>query len=367
MDDRPPLVRAQPSVRPAPRRTPWPLIIGVVILAALATLLAIALLTRGDGGGPRESMAASPSTPGSASAGPSSSEPITGSSASPSVTNGTSPSPSAAPTSTPANAPTSTPIAAPPDGILPVGSLVEVTADGLRIRSGPSAGADLLLRLSAGEIVFVDGEGATGSVPPVDADGYAWYPVKYASGYTDWPIEPDDASEVVRGYIAASDGAGSFVSLLAPTCPTDTALATLVATTPYARAACLGEQEIQVEGTFGCPYCDGSAGGDSAAEPAWLVGPTVGTNLLVPSWSTYPPAPGSITLAFPPETVGPTPEQEGSIIRVTGRFSDPRSAECRFGSGSEVAAEWYCRTRFVVESWEVIGTDPDFETANPNN
>ena len=358
MDDRSAPLRPQP-LHPVPRRTPWPLIIGVVLLAALTVFFALVLLTRGEGGGARESTAASRTTPGSASAGPSPSEPVTGSSASPSATNGT----SAAPTP----APTSTPIAAPADGILPVGSLVEVTADGLRIRSAPSASADLLLRLSAGDIVFVDGEGATGSVPPVEADGFSWYPVKYASGYAGWPIDPPDDSDVVRGYVAASDGAGSFVSLLAPTCPADTTLATIVTATPYARAACLGGQETQLEGTFGCPYCDASAGGDPGVEPTWLVGPTVGTNLLVPSWSTYPPVPGSITLAFPPETAGPTPEQRGSVIRVTGRFGDARSAECRFGSASEVAAEWYCRTRFVVESWEIIGTDPDFGRANPNN
>jgi len=58
----------------------------------------------------------------------------------------------------------------------------------------------------------------------------------------------------------------------------------------------------------------------------------------------------------------------GSIVRVTGHFIDPASTTCSMslpdGEQSKPAdprtAELYCREQFVVDSFEVIGTDPAF-------
>ena len=58
----------------------------------------------------------------------------------------------------------------------------------------------------------------------------------------------------------------------------------------------------------------------------------------------------------------------GSILRVTGHFNDARSVDCVVAPGdpgqervaNDLAAEWYCREQFVVDAWEVIGTDPDY-------
>jgi hypothetical protein len=55
---------------------------------------------------------------------------------------------------------------------------------------------------------------------------------------------------------------------------------------------------------------------------------------------------------------------EGSTVRVTGHFSDPASTTCRIAISDLMAvdpmiAELRCRERFVVDAFEVIGTDPD--------
>ena len=63
----------------------------------------------------------------------------------------------------------------------------------------------------------------------------------------------------------------------------------------------------------------------------------------------------------------------GSIVRVTGHFSDPASTTCvlngaDWSTGEPLPAagpdpriaELYCREQFVVDAYEIIGTDPDF-------
>jgi hypothetical protein len=73
-------------------------------------------------------------------------------------------------------------------------------------------------------------------------------------------------------------------------------------------------------------------------------------------------------LRIAPELPQVAPEQAGSILRVTGHFNDARSVDCVVAPGepgqervaNDLAAEWYCREQFVVDAWEVIGTDPDF-------
>jgi hypothetical protein len=60
-------------------------------------------------------------------------------------------------------------------------------------------------------------------------------------------------------------------------------------------------------------------------------------------------------LAFPPE---------GSIVRVTGHFNDAAATTCVItGTADPVdpeAAVLGCREAFVVDAFEITGTDPDF-------
>ncbi len=254
--------------------------------------------------------------------------------------------------------------------VVPAGSLVRVTADGLRIRSGPSTDFDVLGVVNAGDILFVP----AGSWGVDTVDDLAWYGIAHAPGYAGWPVEPD-RSERVDGSVALRSGAEWFVELLPPECPQEAspALDVVVTMTPFERVACLGNRTLTFEGTFGCPFCDGLAS-PITYDPGWLAAPDFGFNGLAHSWDIYPPFPSSITLATPPDTEGPGADARGRIIRVTGHFDDDRAAGCvitpdpaEYGDRAPHPewVEWYCRQKFVVESWESIGTDPDYEALIP--
>ena len=262
----------------------------------------------------------------------------------------------------------------PPTDVFPIGALVRATADGLRLRDGPSVTRDIAGTVNEGDLLYVTQTGSP-DLAPRQADGYEWYPIAHAPGYTNWPIEPPVEDRIV-GYVAARSDTEQFVELVPATCPADPpetlGVADLVALTPYERVVCLGSQTLTVEGTFGCPYCD-SLGHPYRMEPAWLAAWQLHLNILVPSWSTYPPFPGSIVLATPPDIRAFEPADRGAIVRVTGHFNDERATACTITPGPEAgtepvqeeAAQWYCRERFVVESWEIIGADPAFEGLIP--
>ncbi len=281
----------------------------------------------------------------------------------------------AAGTSSPAPSPgTPEAIVEPPTDVLPLQSVIRVTADGLRLREEPSVTSGIAGSVDAGDLLYVTGA-ADPRLPPRQADGYDWYAVHHAPGYTDWPTEPP-REELISAYVAARSDAEWFVELVPPTCPTGAAgvldIDDLVALSAYERVACLGATSLTVEGTFGCPYCD-ARGHPYRAEPAWLAGWSLEISFLVPGWSTFPPFPGSIVLATTPGVPPLEPSHRGSIVRVTGHFNDDSAIACTITPGPEAgtepvheeAVQWYCRERFVVESWEVIGTDPAFEALVP--
>jgi hypothetical protein len=264
-------------------------------------------------------------------------------------------------------------VVAPPTDVLPLHAMIRATADGLRVRMGPSTSSDVVATVNAGDILYITGASSP-QLAPIQNDGYEWYPVEYAPGYTGWPARPAQ-EDLVMGALAARSGSDWFVELVAPRCPDapPADLAGLVALTGYERVACLGDETLTVEGTFRCPFCD-SLAHSYATEPVWLAEWTIHLDMLVPSWSGYPPFPGSIVLATPPDVPPLERVDGGSILRVTGHFNDERSTTCTITPGPKLgdiaavsaeAAEWYCRERFVVESWEVIGTDPAFEGLIP--
>ena len=157
MSDAPyPPLEPQPGRPVAEPRPPYALIIGVALLGLLAIAMLLIVLT---GGEPAASGSPSPSASASASA----SAPDGASAApSPVTSSATSPSPSA-----PAGA------LSPPDGILPVGSLVEVISDGLRLREEPTTGGAEVATLPAGAVLYLASNANT--LGPVQADGYSWY------------------------------------------------------------------------------------------------------------------------------------------------------------------------------------------------
>jgi hypothetical protein len=130
---------------------------------------------------------------------------------------------------------------------------------------------------------------------------------------------------------------------------------------PAERLACFGEP-IVLEGTFGCGGCGGAHPGEF--KPAWLADSLSFDFLSVDVSETF----GPLTLRFAPD--GPSRPEAGSIIRVTAHVDDARATRCRMsemGDGdtlvpvNEATAVYFCREQLVVDSYEVIGTDPDFE------
>ena len=96
-------------------------------------------------------------------------------------------------------------------------------------------------------------------------------------------------------------------------------------------------------------------------EPFWLAHPMVPMFL----WADFQAGVGPLPMRAPP---GFEPPALGSIVRVTGHFSDQASPTCTMSTfvGEQAiavdqrTAELYCREQFVLDALEVIGTDPTY-------
>jgi hypothetical protein len=250
------------------------------------------------------------------------------------------PTPSA--TSEPSATPAPTLAFEPPDDILPPNSIVVVLVNELQLRGGPGLSAAVVGTASAGSRFFV-----LDVFGPVVADGLDWYRLTTAGDSVLWA--------------AAGSGADRFLEVVPPDCPAAAPdLATLInMLNEWDRLACFGDRSLTLEGTFGCGPCDGVLPG--AWEPSWLAYP-LNVSFL---WADFQAGIGPLPVRAPPEFELPA---LGSIVRVTGHFSDPASTTCTIsGFGGELAmevdprtAELYCREQFVVDAMEVTGTDPNY-------
>jgi hypothetical protein len=191
------------------------------------------------------------------------------------------------------------------------------------------------------------------------AEGLSWYRVSYAEGHEDWPDAPVVPDTWVVGWVASGSGNEPFLELLPPRCPEVAPdLSAVTGITTWERLACFGALPLTLEGTWGTRGCGGSSLGNF--EPRWLAYPIVCEWLRV-DW----PNGKILELRIPPDS-GLASPTGGSIARVVGHFDDPAATTCTFdGAGlvpeiDPVVFELYCREQFVVESHEVIGTDPDF-------
>jgi len=236
------------------------------------------------------------------------------------------------------------------DGILPPDSLALVMVDGLRVRETPSLTGRIMATFPAGTTVTVPGNPSF--LGPVSADGHDWYVIVHRS-------DEDDPTTETLGYAAAGDSATPFLATLKPRCDR----AAQITLTGYEQLACLGDGPVTIEGTYGCGGCGGLALG--IFEPGWLAHPTFSPlHVLTARQGT---GIGRIDLHFPPGR-GLTDPAEGSILRVVGHFDDGAATTCQIAPGVEGAevpadpraAVMYCRERFVVEGYEVIGTDPGY-------
>jgi hypothetical protein len=202
---------------------------------------------------------------------------------------------------------------------------------------------------------------------PVTADGYTWYygfqqlenddvvpnlPKSYNEGY----------DEILGGWMAAGTEDTPFLVPVGPRCPTTRDLRNVSAMLASERVACFGSDSLTLEGEFGCGDCGGEAPG--TFEPAWLASPLEFYGLSVIGLGPDPDFDsGPLSLHFAPD--GPAVPADGVIIRVNGHFSDARASTCRItvlaSDGSltrkiaNSAAEQWCSSKFVVDSYEVIG------------
>jgi hypothetical protein len=252
--------------------------------------------------------------------------------------------PSAAARATPTSEPTATTVPTPafmaPDDILPPRSRAAVTLDGLRVREQPGLNAAVVDTLPAGTVIDV-----TGWWGPIVVDGIDWYSVFY-----------DGRRK--SGYAAAGSDGNRYLELLPPRCEDgEPDLAALLRITEWEQLACFGDRSLTVTGTYGCLVCGSYMPG--RYEPMWLAFPG-----LLSYLGSSPDA--VLTLHFPPEAGLESPPN-ASIVRVTGHFNDPTSTTCVVEAPGEpvvsvdpAIAELYCREQFVVDAYEIIGTDPDF-------
>jgi len=242
------------------------------------------------------------------------------------------------------------------------GSAVRVRVAELNLRAGPCTAARRVMTLSKGDIVIV----AAYPYGPLRANGYPWYAVEKIQhegadgGLPPLPLPPiSPGPGGVGGWIAANDGSKSFVMPVDPRCPTMVDLKAVKGMLPAERLACF-DQPITLQGTFGCGGCGGSGG--PVAKPVWLATVFQTHNLRL-HWDMdeYP-----VSIFFKPS--GPPEPPEGSIIRVTVHVDDPAAQRCSIDwvleeppfSIAQAVAVAYCREQMVVESYEILGKDPDY-------
>ena len=322
--------------------------LGIGLIAGVAIALGFILgsIFNGDDG---ESAGGSPSASASASAPASGTASIAPSAAA-------SASASAAPV---ASAPA--PVVAAPGGVIPPGSVVRVLTDGLRMREQPSTESTLVDNLPVDQLLLVGFAAQRSDWGPIGVEGFAWYPVIRLGELTALPPLADGplVTTSAAGWVAAGDDTEAFIQLVEPRCPPrPVSLATLDAMQPWEQLACFGPEQITLEGTYGCVGCEGPVPG--TFEPGWLAQPSHSGYLSVDPNARI----GPFAMRFAP--AGPAAPTVGQILRVVGHFDDPAAAECAISPGDPpvpldpLATGLYCREQFVVESFEVTGTDPDF-------
>jgi hypothetical protein len=321
------------------RATPWALVIGIVLLAVLATVLAVLLLTRGDGG-----TASGSPTP----------TPPTG--ASPSATASVAPSAST-------SAGTPAPSAAGPT--LPHDTIVATTVERLSVRSGPGLGAERLGSLGLGAQSFVvDG--------PTGADGYAWYlvsglglpPNTGCSG----PLETDPFNcPIWFGWVAAASEAGDPWLEIAghDTCPVSplTASNLAIGRTALQRLQCFGAGPITFRGWW--PEIPDNAGLGGACvwqdEPAgWLLCQNINYNFILADESEDFFGLG-VRVSIDPASGASMPER-GTWVEVRAHLDDPAAQSCdetvnAFSDPERPDAQIVldCRVELVLEEAVAVG------------
>lgn len=271
---------------------------------------------------------------------------------------------SAEPSGAASAAPSVKPSATPAPAARPIMPGIAATVlVGLNVRQYPSTHAAKIGSLAKGDVVYLLGFGG------VKADGYVWFEAGRIVGVHGalpalpaWPISGSWTDET--GWIAIGNGTTPWIAALEPRCSDAAAtdLATLSAMLPGEQLACLGKTKLVLQGTFGCGGCGGAFPGTFT--PTWLAEPLSGMFS-----ANFAKQVGPLQLYFPPDVTRP---KEGSILRVTGHLADSRSSSCKVAIPTtedplakpvpvrSADAQAWCREHLVVDSYEVLGTDPSY-------
>jgi hypothetical protein len=238
-----------------------------------------------------------------------------------------------------------------------------VVVDELNVRERPSTSAEPLGTVVRGNVLVFRG-------PPFEADGYVWY-----RGWVAWnaigdvpalPVPILDVGDALSGWFATSRGDVAYVTPIEGRCPDIRELRNVLGMLGTERLQCFGDRSIELEGTFGCAGCTTHIFGEY--RPDWLTNPNR-TDFL---WRDPMEGP-ALRLRFPPDGQGAP--ADGTILRVRGHFDDGAAGRCSlalaypwsdgftFHAVPDSVARQLCRQEFVVDGYDVLGTDPDFGEA----
>lgn len=242
------------------------------------------------------------------------------------------------------------------DGPYPPGTAVRVTVGRLVVRSEPRPRAPSLYVLDRNDVLILLGW-------PRRIEGRIWYEAVRSGTGGELPPLPSEfgGGERVAGWVTVRDGAAT-VRTVAARCPDEVTLAIVGAMLASERLACFGRDEITLSGTSGCASCAGAT--TDVARPEWLIGAFSAELLSVDPTLRL----GDLAMRFSPD--GPERPAPGSIVDVTGHFDDPAASTCRLEVTirntllpvARALAVDACRQEFVVDRYEVTGTDPNFPT-----
>jgi hypothetical protein len=237
------------------------------------------------------------------------------------------------------------------------GTVVRVIVAELNVRDGPATSSAVVRVVQRGAMFQL------GTSAPMRADGYLWsWAREIVLVDRNLPALPSPVELVSADYIALGTEARAFVEPVAARCPQAVDLANVAAMLPGERLACFGQRSLTLEGTFQLCGCDGDIG-PVVYEPEWLA--TDGGLYL----SAWPDQWTRLLFKLPPPLEEPA---EGSLLRIVGHLDDPRAQTCRGADLADPdnpipfdASEMIlgCRHRFVVETIDVLGLNPDWPNA----
>jgi hypothetical protein len=294
----------------------------------LASVLAVVLLTRGDG------------TPAG------SDDPSPGTSATPNATDSTaSPGESSIPSASTSGAPGT--------GFSP-DAIVATAVDALTLRETPGLEGEVQWRLPEGTLGFV-------IAGPVEADGLTWYQLSgmglpYASGCT-----TPEAGELLEcpawiGWLAAEDADGTayLASAAPPSCPEPPHTIVTLSEQQYTlRLICLDSEPLTFRAWWPEVPDEAGLGGACAAsetDVGWLVCQNSNDNGLGADESE---SGDRFKVTVDPASGVEMPDR-GQWVEVTGHFDDPAAQRCgevaELMSSDPGALVFDCRLQFVLSA-----------------